>query len=214
MEQILSHARSASMPSRLRSGSVKMLLLSHSQITNMHLWPSSEVNGKHPVRSEQTVFLIFSAEQMKAKTLFVFMSVFAGNRSSVASHALGSVTGVGSGAWVLVGSEFCVAVCACSGKLVTPVGDPGRSMPSCLCAFAKNNCRCAASFSFCFAVAFNLFDALRMGTPSSAVACSCTSQFVSKSLNPSNCDARIRIQSGSSDYQSSREVYRQKAAGV
>ena len=94
MEHILSHARSASTSSLLLDGSAKMLLLSHLHVTNVCLWPSADANGNRPVRSEQIAFLILSARQMKAKTLFVFSSVFEGNVSSVASWTSGSVMGV------------------------------------------------------------------------------------------------------------------------
>ena len=79
---ILPRARSASASSQLHSGSVKMLLLSHSHATNMHLCPSADVNGNQPVRSEQIAFFL-SAKQMSANALFAFRIIFVGNGLSV-----------------------------------------------------------------------------------------------------------------------------------
>ena len=69
------------------------------------------------------------------------------------------------------GSPCCSVTRAFSGHWVTLVGDAGRSTPSCLCAFAKNDCRHAASFLVRFAVARSRFDVLRMGMSSSFVSC-------------------------------------------
>ena len=113
--QILSCALDASTSSRLFDGLAKTLLLSCSHATNTHLWPSEDAKGNLPVRSEQIAFLTLSARQMNANTLFVFVSVGGGNKSSVASQTLGSVMGVVAGAGLSVGSLCCALIRACSG---------------------------------------------------------------------------------------------------
>ena len=91
--------------------------------------------------------------------------------------------GVEAGVGALAGSEQRAGALSGAGKSLTPVGEFGRSTPFCLCVFAKNNCRCAASFSLLFAIDFNRFDVLRMGTLSSLLSHLITSSSATSSSN-------------------------------